>query len=31
MVVKNHIETPVTEQCNMLFCGGGFAGILAAH
>ena len=30
MVVKDYVETPVTEQCDMLFCGG-FAGILTAH
>lgn len=30
MVVKEYIETPVTEQCDVLVCGGGFAGISAA-
>ena len=30
MVVKEYIETPVAEQCDVLVCGGGFAGISAA-
>lgn len=30
MVIKEYIETPVTQQCDVLVCGGGFAGISAA-
>lgn len=30
MIIKESIKTPVNEQCDVLVCGGGFAGISAA-
>ncbi len=30
MVIKEHIETQITDSCDVLVCGGGFAGISAA-
>lgn len=30
MIIHESIKTPVNEQCDVLVCGGGFAGISAA-
>lgn len=30
MIIKEHLETRVTKSCDVLVCGGGFAGIAAA-
>ena len=30
MIIKEHIETQITDSCDVLVCGGGFGGISAA-
>ena len=30
LMIKEYLETPITSSCDVLVCGGGFAGISAA-